>query len=391
MDEARTWLQRIRALPTTRAVRIMHVCGGHERSLSRLGLRALLPAHIELISGPGCPVCICPEEDVLSAIELALTHELTLVTFGDMMRVPANTAKGEPRTLSQARAHGADIRPIASPLEAVAIARAQPERETVFFAVGFETTMAPLAAMLATGIPANLSLLLAGRRTWPAVAWLLQSGRGHFDALIAPGHVATIMGTGEWSLCADRYHMPTAVAGFEAVSLLAALYSVLRQIESGEIFLDNCYGEIVHAAGNQRAQSLMRKWLHVKDAAWRGIGHIPTSGYALASPLERHDARQRFGISPRTSRPRAGAMPAGCACADVVMGSKHPNQCPLYGKTCTPESPIGPCMVSDEGACRIWWSYRVRQSASRSQTNMWLPNYPDECPSPPPASGGRAE
>ena len=191
-------LEALQALPLNRPVRIMNVCGGHERSISVAGLRAVLPDNVELVPGPGCPVCICPEEDVYEAIQLALHEDITLVAFGDMLRVPVNAPKREPRSLEQAKAAGADIRPIASPIDAVRIANADPSRTVVFFAAGFETTTAPVASMLAEGVPENLLVLLSGRLTWPAVAMLLESGTPGFDALIAPGHVATVMGPEEW-------------------------------------------------------------------------------------------------------------------------------------------------------------------------------------------------
>ncbi|MDH3363211.1 MAG: hydrogenase formation protein HypD, partial [Gammaproteobacteria bacterium] len=223
-------LKSLQELGIDRPVRIMNVCGGHERSISVAGLRAVLPDNVELVPGPGCPVCICPEEDVYEAIQLALHEDITLVAFGDMLRVPVNAPKREPRSLEQAKAAGADIRPIASPIDAVRIARKDPARLVVFFAAGFETTTAPVAAMLAEGVPDNLLVLLSGRLTWPAVALLLDSGTPGFDALIAPGHVSTVMGPEEWEFVVDKHDLPAAVAGFTPESLLAAMYSVLRQL-----------------------------------------------------------------------------------------------------------------------------------------------------------------
>jgi hydrogenase expression/formation protein HypD len=338
----------------------MNVCGGHERSISQAGLRGALPQSIELIPGPGCPVCICPEEDVYQAIQLALKQDIILLAFGDMLRVPVNVAKGEPRSLDQAHAAGADVRPIASPLEALTIAQLNPQRQVVFFAAGFETTTAPVAALLVQGMPDNLSLLLSGRLTWPAVAMLLDSGTPGFDALVAPGHVATVMGPEEWEFVVERHRIPAAVAGFSAESLLAATYSVLRQLLDGRLFLDNCYPELVRPGGNPGAQQHLQAALNVTDANWRGIGNIPNSGFTLNSGYHQWDARERFPDYAGESRSRAGEMPPGCDCAQVVLGRKYPNQCRIYGKACTPRNPIGPCMVSDEGACRIWWSTGVR-------------------------------
>jgi len=362
---ARQWLDRIHALPLAGKVRIMNVCGGHERSISMAGLRGALPASVELIPGPGCPVCVCPEEDVYQAIQLALQEPVTLVAFGDMLRVPVNVPKGEIRSLEQARAAGADVRPIASPLDAVRLARSEPARPLVFFAAGFETTTAPVAAMLAEGAPRNLSVLLSGRLTWPAVAMLLDSEQPGFDALIAPGHVSTVMGPEEWSFVVERHGLPAAIAGFTPESLLAAVYSVLRQLIEDRRLLDNCYPEVVKPGGNPVARRYLQQVTDVVDATWRGIGVIPRSGFALRPPYAEHDARARFGSYESASRKRAGQMPPGCDCARVVLGKIYPNECVLYGRACTPRNPIGPCMVSDEGACRIWWSSGVRERAAR--------------------------
>ena len=365
MSEEARWLQRIRDLPLPqRKIRIMNVCGGHERSITLAGLRTLLPENVELIPGPGCPVCVCPEEDVYLAIRIALHEEVTLVAFGDMLRVPVNAPRSEPRTLEQARAAGADIRPVASPMEAARIARERPDRQVVFFAAGFETTTAPVAAMVLEGIPENLSLLLSARLTWPAVAMLLDSGRPGFDALVAPGHVSTVMGPEEWAFVPEEHRLPAAVAGFTPASLLAAFYSVLRQLLEERPFLDNCYPEVVRPGGNPCARRQLQAAFDIGDANWRGVGTIARSGYLLKESWKEQDARLRYPQQEQQARRRAGEMPPGCDCAEVVLGRIYPNQCRLYGAACTPRHPVGPCMVSDEGACRIWWSGGVRSQAA---------------------------
>lgn len=360
---AKDWLERIRDLPLSGKVRIMNVCGGHERSITMAGLRGALPEQIELIPGPGCPVCVCPEEDVYQAIQLALHEDVILVAFGDMLRVPVNAPKKEARSLEQARARGADIRPIASPAEAVRIARDHPARQVVFFAAGFETTTAPIAGMLAEGVPENLRLLLSGRLTWPAVAMLLDSERAGFDCLVAPGHVSTVMGPEEWAFVVDKHDIPTAIAGFTPQSLLAAFYSVLRQQIEGNHFLDNCYPEVVRPGGNPAARRLLSETMNIVAAAWRGIGIIPGSGFGLSQQYAQHDVHNAFPDYAHASRKRAGEMPPGCDCARVVLGRIYPNECILYGRACTPRHPVGPCMVSDEGACRIWWAGGIRTQA----------------------------
>jgi hydrogenase expression/formation protein HypD len=355
------WLEQIHALPLGDTVRIMNVCGGHERSITMAGLRSALPETIELIPGPGCPVCICPEEDIFEAIQLALHEDIILVAFGDMLRVPVNVPKKDARSLEQARALGADIRPIASPGEAARIARENPDTPVVFFAAGFETTTAPVAAMLVEGVPENLFVLLSGRLTWPAVAMLLDSDTPGFDALIAPGHVSTVMGPEEWQFVVDRHNIPAAIAGFTPESLLAAMYSTLRQLLEDRRFLDNCYPELVRPGGNPAARRQLATALGVADANWRGVGVIPDSGFAINTAYQAHDARRAFPAYADDARKRAGEMPPGCDCARVVLGKIYPNECRLFGTACQPRHPIGPCMVSDEGACRIWWSGGIRE------------------------------
>lgn len=358
---AKTWLKRIHDLNLTDTIKIMNVCGGHERSISMAGLRTALPDKIELIPGPGCPVCVCPEEDIYQAIQLALHENIILVAFGDMLRVPVNVPRGEVRSLEQSRAAGADVRPVASPLDVIDLAQKEPNKNIVFFAAGFETTTAPVAAMIAQGLPDNLSILLSARLTWPAVAMLLDSGEAGFQALVAPGHVATVMGPEEWQFVVDKHVIPTAIAGFTPESLLAATYSVIRQKIEAKYFLDNCYPELVRTDGNTRAKRQMDQVLDVVDANWRGVGIIAQSGFYLKADYSQHDARIKFPSYDDENRRRKGKMPPGCDCAAVVLGKIYPNECVLYGKACTPREPIGPCMVSDEGACRIWWATGVRE------------------------------
>ena len=362
---ARDWLQRIHALPLPPRVKIMNVCGGHERSITLAGLRSALPQNIELVPGPGCPVCICPEEDIFEAIQLSLHEDIILVAYGDMLRVPVNVRRCEARTLEQARAKGGDIRPVSSPQEAARIARDNAGKPVIFFAAGFETTTAPAAALLVEGVPDNLFILLSGRLTWPAVAMLLESGAPGFDALVAPGHVATIMGPEEWQFVVERHDIPAAVAGFTPVSLLAAMYSTLRQLIEGRHFLDNCYPEVVKPGGNRAARRQLQQAMDVTDANWRGVGIIPASGFTINEKFRAHDARQAFPSYADDARKRAGEMPPGCDCASVVLGKIYPNECRLFGAACKPRHPIGPCMVSDEGACRIWWSAGMREPVTK--------------------------
>ena len=363
LNDAKHWLKKINDLVIPEKIKIMNVCGGHERTISSAGIRSLLPKNVELIPGPGCPVCVCPEEDIFLAIQLALNEDIILVAFGDMLRVPVNVSKKDIRTLEEARASGADIRPIASPLEATSIARSNSDKKVVFFAAGFETTTSPVAAMIVEGLPDNLSILLSGRLTWPAVSMLLESGEPGFDALVAPGHVSAVMGPEEWQFVVGKHHLPVAIAGFESDSMLAALYSVLRQKLEDRIFLDNSYQDVVKTGGNPTAQRFLNTTMNVTDSNWRGIGIIPRSGFSLTSDYAAYDARLNYKNYSDDTRKRIGEMPAGCDCANVVLGKIYPNQCRLYGKPCNPENPIGPCMVSDEGACHIWWNSGMQQSS----------------------------
>jgi hydrogenase expression/formation protein HypD len=326
MVTAQQWLARIQDLSLHGRIRIMNVCGGHERSISMAGLRRALPGDVELIPGPGCPVCVCPEEDIFSAIQLAERDDIILAAFGDMLRVPCNAPRAKSRSLEQARAAGADVRPVSSPEEVLRIAKANPGLEVVFFAAGFETTMAPVAGLIAQGLPENLSILLSGRLTWPAVAMLLDSDTPGFNALIAPGHVSAVMGPEEWAFVAERHGIPAAVAGFTTESLLAAMYSVLRQNIEGRVFLDNCYKGVAPAGGNPTAQQTLAEVFDVTDAMWRGVGIIPDSGFSIKPELAGHDARHRFSIDTDEARRRAGEMPPGCDCARVVLGKIYPNQ-----------------------------------------------------------------
>ncbi len=363
-DRARNWLDRIRKLPIDRPMRIMNVCGGHERTIAMAGLRSALPPQVQLIAGPGCPVCICPEEDIHDAIFLSLRAGVTVVAFGDMLRVPANLPKSQPRTLDQARAAGGHVRPIASPTDAIRIARDRPDQQIVFFAAGFETTTAPVAGMLAHELPPNLSILLSARLTWPAVAMLLDSDSPGFDGLIAPGHVAAVMGPEEWRFVSQRHGLASAIAGFSPDGLLSALHAVIMQLLEGRAALENRYERVVRPGGNPTARRLIDEMLDITEANWRGIGTIARSGFALKPHLVDRDARRKFEIESDSGRKRAGEMPVGCDCAKVVLGKIKPDQCRLYAKACTPREPVGPCMVSDEGACHIWWASGVRTQSS---------------------------
>lgn len=330
-------------------VKLMHVCGSHEHTLVRWGLRALLPKEIELVSGPGCPVCVASSQEVREAIEIAERGAI-LCTFGDMIRDV--TSYG---SLAEAKARGADVRIVYSGLDALRLARENPDKEVVFFAIGFETTAAPTAALVLSDPPGNFSVLTSHRLTPPAVEVLIAEGvplRG----IIAPGHVSSITGVIAWAPFPEKYGIPAAVAGFEPLDVLLGFVYLLEDITRGEARLHNEYTRVVKNEGNKKAQEIMEKAFELRDTFWRGLGMVPLSGLFLKKELGDLDARRRFGVEYHD---HSEDMPEGCACGLVVTGRAYPTDCPLFMSACRPESPYGPCMVSVEGTCYIWAKGRV--------------------------------
>lgn len=335
-----------REMPSGRRVKIMHVCGSHEHSVQRWGIRSMLPDGLEIFAGPGCPVCICPAFEAGEAISLA-KKGITVATYGDMLRVP--TPYG---TLAGANAAGADVRVVYGPMDAVRLALDNPDKEVVFFSVGFETTAAPAAAIICDGgLPVNFSMLTSHRLTPPAMELLLGIGDVHIDGFIAPGHVSVIIGANAWKIFPTAYQMPVVVAGFEPESLLAGLLLAVRQIRKGQARLENTYPQVVRDEGNQAALEAVRECFDVVPAWWRGIGRVPRSGLALKRHFSAIDARRRFGVAAMPDRQE---LPPGCSCHLVMLGKIYPPQCPLFNLKCSPGTPYGPCMVSQEGTCLIW-------------------------------------
>lgn len=333
-------------MPRNRHIKIMHVCGSHEHSVQRWGLRSLLPENLEIIAGPGCPVCICPAFEIGEAISLA-RKGVIIATYGDMVRVP--TPYG---SLMKEKAGGAGVQVIYSPMDAVAIARNNPGKEVVFFSVGFETTVAPAASLVVHGdLPDNFSLLTSHRLTPPAMELLLGIGDVHINGFIAPGHVSVIVGSEAWGLFPRAYNMPVAVAGFEPANILLGLLMVLRQIKNKAARLDNTYAQVVRPEGNPAALRAIETAFDVVPAWWRGIGRVPRSGLVLKPDFIKKDARKKFGIA---ASPERNELPPGCSCHLVMLGKIYPSSCPLFNSKCTPETPYGPCMVSQEGTCLIW-------------------------------------
>lgn len=331
-------------------VRIVHVCGTHEMAIAQHGLRSLLPRGVEVLEGPGCPVCVTPTGDLDRAVKLAERGAI-VCTFGDMTRVPGTRV-----TLAEARAHGADVRVVLSPAEAVEVARANPERDVVFFAVGFETTAPGTAAVLLDSPPANFYVLSSHRLIPPALVALLAGPPVPIAGFLAPGHVSTVIGARAYRVIAERYHVPVVVAGFEPLDILYAIALLLRQVREERAEVENAYPRAVSEEGNLRAQELLATAFAPSDAVWRGIGRLPGAGLSIRDELARHDARRAFSVRVEEGEEKA----PGCLCSEVLLARAVPTDCPLFGDPCTPLSPVGPCMVGVEGACNVWYRYGER-------------------------------
>jgi hydrogenase expression/formation protein HypD len=335
----------------TRKWTIMEVCGGQTHSLLRYGIEEELADVVELLHGPGCPVCVTPREAIDFAGELALERGVLVTSFGDMLRVP-----GSRRSLQDARAAGGLIRPVYSPLDAVQLARRKPEQEVVFFAVGFETTAPATALSLLQahrfGLQ-NFSLLVAHVRVQPAMEQIVASPDNRVQGFLAAGHVCTIVGCSPYLSFVERFHVPVVVTGFEPVDLLAGILDCVRQLETGRGEVSNRYARSVQADGNPAAQGLVEQVYEVCDRAWRGLGVIPSGGLRLRGTWVQFDAERRFP-HPAT----AAAECSECRSGDILTGRIKPSQCPQFRIRCTPENPLGAPMVSSEGACAAYYRYQ---------------------------------
>ncbi len=346
----------------TRPWVLMEICGGQTHTLVRYGFDELLPRYIELVHGPGCPVCVTPLDSVDKAIAIASRPDVIFVSYGDMLRVP-----GSKSDLFQVKAAGGDVRVVYSPCEAVKIAEANPDRQIVFFGVGFETT-APAHAL--TVLQAhrlgllNFSLLASHVLVPPAIETLLQSPRNRVQGFIAPGHVCTIVGYKEYEQLAARHHVPIVVGGFEPTDLLEAIRELILQLETGRAEVVNQYARSVSRAGNLAAQQAIELVFERCDRRWRGIGFIPKSGMRIRAEFAQYDAERVFGIE------ESGAEEASeCIAADVLMGLKKPMDCPAFGSVCVPESPLGAPMVSSEGACAAYYRYRRHETQASGEVH----------------------
>ncbi|MFE2044454.1 hydrogenase formation protein HypD [Streptomyces sp. NPDC059477] len=351
---ARRLLDDIHAT-VTRPWALMEVCGGQTHSIIRHGIDQLLPEQVELIHGPGCPVCVTPLEMIDKALEIASRPGVIFCSFGDMLRVP-----GTGRDLFQVRGAGGDVRVVYSPLDALRIAQQNPDREVVFFGIGFETTAPPNAMTVhqarKLGIR-NFSLLVSHVRVPPAIEAIMQSPSCRVQAFLAAGHVCTVMGTCEYPELAERHRVPLVVTGFEPLDILEGVRRAVRQLERGEHTVENAYPRAVREEGNLVAQAMLADVFEVTDRPWRGIGVIPASGWRLAAKYREYDAEARFSVDGIGT-----VEPAECRSGEVLQGLLKPNECEMFGTRCTPRTPLGATMVSSEGACAAYYLYRRLES-----------------------------
>jgi hydrogenase expression/formation protein HypD len=355
-------LARLRdaAAAVGRPVALMEVCGTHTMSAFRSGLHSLLPENVRLLSGPGCPVCVTAQGDIDLLLALAQRPDVTLCTYGDMLRVPSRRG-----SLEKARAQGADVRVIYSTLDAVAWAQKLPGRQVVLGAVGFETTAPATAAAVlqaeAQGLT-NFSVFASHKLVIPAMTALMEAGDVHVDGFLCPGHVSAIIGAHVYEVIVRKYRLPCVVAGFEEIHMAAAITRLVELIRDGRAELVNDYAEAVNAAGNACAIDLLGRVFAPAAVRWRALGELPASGLVLRDAYAAFDAARRFGLAAPADR-----EPAGCLCGKVITGAVSPHACKLFGKVCTPVNPIGPCMVSSEGTCQAYFKYaRVKGRFSGS-------------------------
>ncbi|MBO7388327.1 MAG: hydrogenase formation protein HypD, partial [Methanomicrobium sp.] len=314
----------------------MHICGTHEASIARSGLRSVLPEGLKIVMGPGCPVCITPQGEIDAALELA-AKGCIIATYGDLMRVPGTNGSLD--------TCGGDVRVVQGVHKAVEIAKEVPDKEVVFISVGFETTAPTVAATLLTEPPENFSILCSHRFVPPAMKFLLEQGEAKLDGFMLPGHVCVVTGYAMY----EQFKVPQVVAGFEPEDILLGLYMLVKQAKEGRADVENAYPRAVERMGNQKAMKMLYEVFEPTDVEWRGFPVIPDSGLKLKPKYEKYDALKKFGVEIKHVEKNSA-----CICDKVLRGIRDPTDCKLFGKACTPRKPVGPCMVSHEGACRIW-------------------------------------
>lgn len=340
-----------------RPLKLMEVCGTHTVEIFRHGIRDVIPKSILLLSGPGCPVCVTSVRDIDAAITLATMPGVIMTTFGDMMRVP-----GGKRSLLDARSQGADVQVLYSPLDALALAQREPDREIVFFGTGFETTSPLIAACIAQAEQSNIhniSVYAAFKLVPPALSALLDSPEVQVDGFLLPGHVSTIIGRRPYEFVPSKYGKPSVITGFEANDIIEGILMIVRQIAQGKAVVEIQYRTVVREEGNPKAVALLDKYFVPDDAYWRGIGVIPNSGLKLREQYASFDALKKFNPSWSDI-----VEPELCSCGDILRGVKMPTECALFGTGCTPDCPVGPCMVSTEGSCAAYYKYGSQSHCS---------------------------
>jgi hydrogenase expression/formation protein HypD len=341
-----------------RKYHFMEFCGGHTHAIFRYGVQDLMPRNVHFVHGPGCPVCVLPVRRLDDAVELAEKHDVILCTYGDMMRVPGTGR----RSLIKAKADGADIRMVYSTLDALKIARNNPNRQVVFFAIGFETTTPPTAVAIkmaqAEGLT-NFTVFCNHVLTPAAIGHILDSpdfapdGPARIDGFLGPSHVSAVIGSQPYEAAAQKYQKPVVIAGFEPLDVMQSVLMVIRQANAGRAEVENQYTRVVTRHGNRKAQALVAEVLELRDSfEWRGLGAVPDSALKIRDAFAAFDAEKRFTVSEKQSR-----EVKSCECPAVLRGVKKPTDCKLFGTVCTPDNPMGACMVSSEGACAAYWSY----------------------------------
>lgn len=347
-----------------RLYNLMEFCGGHTHAIFRYGVQDLMPDNVKFIHGPGCPVCVLPTGRIDNAIQLLLDEDVILCTYGDLMRVPASGRK----SLMKIKAEGADVRMVFSTMDALKIARENPERQVVFFAIGFETTTPPTAVAIKTAEAEslnNFSVFCNHVLTPAAIQNILESpevreiGSVSIDGFFGPSHVSSVIGSLPYEFFAEEYQKPVVIAGFEPLDVMQSALMLIRQINEGRHEVENEYSRVVTRKGNQKAQQLVASVLELRRSfEWRGLGMVPYSALKIKQPYSDFDAEKRFNINPVIARDVKS-----CECPQILRGAKKPTDCKLFGTVCTPENPMGSCMVSSEGACAAYWSYgRFRQT-----------------------------
>ena len=329
-------------------IKLMHVCGTHEHTISKYGLRSLLPKSLEILSGPGCPVCVCPAADIDKAIEIGKRDNTIITTFGDMIRVPATNL-----SLAELKAKGADVRIVYGPHDAVKIAKDNPNKEIIFFAIGFETTAPLIGYEIQSGPPSNFSVICAYKLIPAALELLISQSQLRIDGFLSPGHVSTIIGLEPFKIFSDAYKVPNVIAGFEPNDVLLGILMLLQQIKNKKFETLNEYSRVVKPQGNKIAQGIIADVFQSISSPWRGIGRVLDGGLAIRDKYEKFDADKKFDITIG----KAQDIPPGCSCHLIMVGKLYPHECSLFAEKCTPLNPVGPCMVSQEGTCSIYYKY----------------------------------